>query len=141
MSENNSIYISSLDMNRITALLDKMPNIAAELVELEAELDRATVLEPEEMPSNVVTSGHQQLPHSTVEFKFAGEERTMTKTLVYPSELKSSDDISIFAPVGSALIGLSVGQKLDWPMPNKQVKTIEIVDITYQPERCGALNR
>ncbi|HHG2234259.1 TPA: nucleoside diphosphate kinase regulator [Vibrio parahaemolyticus] len=135
MSENNAIYISSLDMNRITALLDKMPNIAAELVELEAELDRATVLEPEEMPSNVVTM------NSTVEFKFAGEERTMTKTLVYPSELKSSDDISIFAPVGSALIGLSVGQKLDWPMPNKQVKTIEIVDITYQPERCGALNR
>ncbi|EHH1109000.1 nucleoside diphosphate kinase regulator [Vibrio parahaemolyticus] len=135
MSENNSIYISSLDMNRITALLDKMPNIAAELVELEAELDRATVLEPEEMPSNVVTM------NSTVEFKFTGEERTMTKTLVYPSELKSSDDISIFAPVGSALIGLSVGQKLDWPMPNKQVKTIEIVDITYQPERCGALNR
>ncbi|HAS6681274.1 TPA: nucleoside diphosphate kinase regulator [Vibrio parahaemolyticus] len=135
MSENNSIYISSLDMNRITALLDKMPNIAAELVELEAELDRATVLEPEEMPSNVVTM------NSTVEFKFAGEERTMTKTLVYPSELKSSDDISILAPVGSALIGLSVGQKLDWPMPNKQVKTIEIVDITYQPERCGALNR
>ncbi len=135
MSENNFIYISSLDMNRITALLDKMPNIAAELVELEAELDRATVLEPEEMPSNVVTM------NSTVEFKFSGEERTMTKTLVYPSELKSSDDISIFAPVGSALIGLSVGQKLDWPMPNKQVKTIEIVDITYQPERCGALNR
>ncbi|MBT0023426.1 nucleoside diphosphate kinase regulator [Vibrio alginolyticus] len=135
MSENNSIYISSLDMNRITALLDKMPNIAAELVELEAELDRATVLEPEQMPDNVVTM------NSTVEFKFSGEDRTMTKTLVYPSELKSSDDISIFAPVGSALIGLSVGQKLDWLMPNNQVKTIEIVDITYQPERCGALNR
>ncbi|QCO87905.1 nucleoside diphosphate kinase regulator [Vibrio neocaledonicus] len=135
MSENNSIYISSLDMNRITALLDKMPNIAAELVELEAELDRATVLEPEQMPDNVVTM------NSTVEFKFSGEDRTITKTLVYPSELKSSDDISIFAPVGSALIGLSVGQKLDWPMPNNQVKTIEIVDITYQPERCGALNR
>lgn len=135
MSENNSIYISSLDMNRITALLDKMPNIAAELVELEAELDRATVLEPEQMPDNVVTM------NSTVEFKFAGEDRTMIKTLVYPSELKSSDDISIFAPVGSALIGLSVGQKLEWPMPNNQVKTIEIVDITYQPERCGALNR
>ena len=135
MSENNSIYISSLDMNRITALLDKMPNIAAELVELEAELDRATVLEPEQMPDNVVTM------NSTVEFKFSGEDRTMTKTLVYPSELKSSDDISIFAPVGSALIGLSVGQKLEWPMPNNQVKTIEIVDITYQPERCGVLNR
>ena len=134
MPKNNSIYISSLDMNRITALLDKMPNIAAELVELEAELDRATVLEPEQMPDNVVTM------NSTVEFKFSGEDNTMTKTLVYPSELKSSDDISIFAPVGSALIGLSIGQKLEWPMPNNQVKTIEIVDITYQPERCGVLN-
>ena len=44
-------------------------------------------------------------------------------------------------PVGSALIGLSVGQQLAWPMPNKQTKTIEIVDVVYQPERCGALNR
>ncbi|MDF2154547.1 nucleoside diphosphate kinase regulator [Vibrio sp. CAU 1672] len=135
MSKNNSIYISSLDMNRITALLDKMPNIAAELVKLEDELDRATVLEPQEMPEHVVTM------NSTVVFKFSGEEKTITKTLVYPSELKSNDDISIFAPVGSALIGLSVGQKLDWLLPNNQLKTIEIVDITYQPERSGALNR
>lgn len=135
MSDNNSIYISSLDMNRITALLDKMPNLASDLVQLDAELDRATVLEPSEMPPNVVTM------NSTVVFKFTDSDKTMTKTLVYPSELKSSDDVSIFAPVGSALIGLSVGQQLAWPMPNKQTKTIEIVDVVYQPERCGALNR
>ncbi|NVJ57269.1 MAG: nucleoside diphosphate kinase regulator [Vibrionaceae bacterium] len=135
MSDNNSIYISSLDMNRITALLDKMPNLANDLVQLDTELDRATVLEPNEMPPNVVTM------NSTVVFKFTDSDKTMTKTLVYPSELKSSDDVSIFAPVGSALIGLSVGQQLAWPMPNKQTKTIEIVDVVYQPERCGALNR
>ncbi len=135
MSDNNSIYISSLDMNRITALLDKMPNLANDLVQLDAELDRATVLEPNEMPPNVVTM------NSTVVFKFTDSDKTMTKTLVYPSELKSSDDVSIFAPVGSALIGLSVGQRLTWPMPNKQTKTIEIVDVVYQPERCGALSR
>ncbi len=135
MSDNNSIYISSLDMNRITALLDKMPNLANDLVQLDTELDRATVLEPNEMPPNVVTM------NSTVVFKFTDSDKTMTKTLVYPSELKSSDDVSIFAPVGSALIGLSVGQQLAWPMPNNQTKTIEIVDVVYQPERCGALNR
>lgn len=135
MSENNSIFISSLDMNRITALLDKMPNLASELVQLDAELDRATVLEPSEMPANVVTM------NSTVVFKFSDNDKTITKTLVYPSELKSSDDVSIFAPVGSALIGLSVGQKLSWPMPNNQTKTIEIVEVIYQPERCGSLNR
>jgi regulator of nucleoside diphosphate kinase len=65
----------------------------------------------------------------------------LTRTLVYPQDLKSSDDISIFAPVGSALIGLAIGQKLDWPMPNKQTKTIEIVNVTYQPEQSGALTR
>lgn len=135
MSENTSIFISSLDMNRITALLDKMPNLASELVQLDAELDRATVLEPADMPANVVTM------NSTVVFKFTDSEKTITKTLVYPSELKSGDDVSIFAPVGSALIGLSVGQQLSWPMPNNQTKTIEIVDVVYQPERCGNLNR
>ena len=135
MSESNPIYISNIDINRITAMLDKMPNVAAELVKLEEELDRAVVLEPEEMPDNVVRM------NSTVEFKFSGDEKVLTRTLVYPQDLKSSDDISIFAPVGSALIGLSIGQKLDWPMPNQQTKTIEIVNVTFQSEQSGALTR
>ncbi|WP_319534059.1 nucleoside diphosphate kinase regulator [uncultured Vibrio sp.] len=135
MSESNPIYISNIDINRITAMLDKMPSVAAELVKLEEELDRAIVLEPEEMPDNVVRM------NSTVEFKFSGDEKILTRTLVYPQDLKSSDDISIFAPVGSALIGLSIGQKLDWPMPNQQTKTIEIVNVTFQSEQSGALAR
>ena len=135
MSGSNPIYISNIDINRITAMLDKMPSVAAELVKLEEELDRAIVLEPEEIPDNVVRM------NSTVEFKFSGDEKVLTRTLVYPQDLKSSDDISIFAPVGSALIGLSIGQKLDWPMPNKQTKTIEIVNVTYQSEQSGALTR
>ncbi|BDR16236.1 nucleoside diphosphate kinase regulator [Vibrio sp. STUT-A11] len=135
MSESNPIYISNIDINRITAMLDKMPSVAAELVKLEEELDRAVVLDPEEMPDNVVRM------NSTVEFKFSGDEKVLTRTLVYPQDLKSSDDISIFAPVGSALIGLSIGQKLDWPMPNQQTKTIEIVNVTFQSEQSGALTR
>ena len=135
MSESNPIYISNIDINRITAMLDKMPSVAAELVKLEEELDRAIVLEPEEMPDNVVRM------NSTVEFKFSGDDKILTRTLVYPQDLKSSDDISIFAPVGSALIGLSIGQKLDWPMPNQQTKTIEIVNVTFQSEQSGALAR
>jgi regulator of nucleoside diphosphate kinase len=135
MSGRNPIYISNIDINRITAMLDKMPSVAEELIKLEEELDRAIVLEPEEMPDNVVRM------NSTVEFKFSGDDKTITRTLVYPADLKSSNDISIFAPVGSALIGLSVGQKLDWPMPNKQMKTIEIVNITFQPEKSGVGTR
>ncbi|MDV6250101.1 nucleoside diphosphate kinase regulator [Vibrio sp. EA2] len=135
MSEINPIYISNIDINRITAMLDKMPSVAAELIKLEEELDRAIVLEPEAMPDNVVRM------NSTVEFKFSGDDKVLTRTLVYPQDLKNSGDISIFAPVGSALIGLSIGQKLDWPMPNNQTKTIEIVNVTFESEQSGALTR
>ncbi len=135
MSESNPIYISTIDMNRITAMLDKMPSVAAELNKLEQELDRAIVLEPDAVPHNVVRM------NSTVEFKFSNDDKILTRTLVYPQDVKNSHDISIFAPVGSALIGLTVGQKLDWPMPNQQMKTIEIVNVTFQPEKIGQLAR
>lgn len=133
MSGSNPIYISNIDLNRISAMLDKMPSVAEELKKLEQELDRAIVLEPEAMPGNVVRM------NSTVDFKFSGDEKVLTRTLVYPQDLKSGNDISIFAPVGSALIGLSVGEKLDWPMPNKQTKTIEILNVTFQAEKSGEL--
>ncbi len=132
MSGSNPIYISNIDLNRITAMLDKMPSVADELIKLEDELDRAIILEPEEVPVNVVRM------NSTVEFKFSGDEKTLIRTLVYPQDLKSSSDISIFAPVGSALIGLSIGQKLEWPVPNKQTKTIEIVNVSFKPEQNGS---
>ncbi|MEX3070954.1 nucleoside diphosphate kinase regulator [Vibrio alginolyticus] len=125
MSGSNPIYITNIDLNRISAMLDKMPSVAEELKKLEHELDRAIVLEPEAMPDNVVRM------NSTVDFKFTGDEKVLTRTLVYPQDLKTGNDISIFAPVGSALIGLSVGEKLDWPMPNKQTKTIEILNVTF----------
>ncbi|CAE6940360.1 nucleoside diphosphate kinase regulator [Vibrio sp. B1FLJ16] len=125
MSGSNPIYITNIDLNRISAMLDKMPSVAEELKKLEQELDRAIVLEPEAMPDNVVRM------NSTVDFKFTGDEKVLTRTLVYPQDLKTGNDISIFAPVGSALIGLSVGEKLDWPMPNKQTKTIEILNVTF----------
>ncbi len=135
MTGSKPIYISNIDINRISAMLDKMPTVAEELKKLEEALDNAVVLEPEAMPDNVVRM------NSTVEFKFSGDERVLTRTLVYPQDLKSSSDISIFTPVGSALIGLTVGQKLEWAMPNKQVKTVEILSVTFLAEKSGELTR
>ncbi len=134
-NNNNTILVSTLDMDRISALMDKLPKLSKELERLEDELDRATVLPPEEMPADVVTM------NSTVTFKFHGSNDIMQKTLVYPHDVKSNDDISIFAPVGSALLGLAKGQSLTWPMPNGAERTIEIVDIIEQPERNGEYNR
>ena len=60
------IMVSSLDMDRIEALLEKLPRLTPELEKLEHELDRATVVAPQELPANVVSM------NSTVRFKFAG---------------------------------------------------------------------
>ncbi|MBE3662343.1 nucleoside diphosphate kinase regulator [Vibrio navarrensis] len=131
MTNKPSIIVSTLDMDRISTLLEKATQWSVELEKLEDELDRATVMASSEMPSDVVTM------NSTVRFKFVGSDNSMEKTLVYPDQVRSSEDISIFAPVGSALLGLSVGQQLTWPMPGGQEKTIEIIDVVYQPERAG----
>lgn len=131
MTNKPSIIVSTLDMDRISTLLEKAIQWSAELEKLEDELDRATVMTSSDMPSDVVTM------NSTVCFKFVGSDNSMEKTLVYPDQVRSSEDISIFAPVGSALLGLSVGQQLTWPMPGGQEKTIEIIDVVYQPERAG----
>ncbi|EKO3508403.1 nucleoside diphosphate kinase regulator [Vibrio fluvialis] len=135
MSTNNTIVVSTLDMDRISALLEQMPKLSPELEKLEDELDRATIKEPQEMPDNVVSM------NSTVRFKFMGKEEIIQKNLVYPNEVKSNDDISIFAPVGSALLGLAAGQTLTWPMPGGAEKTIEILEVVYQPEREGDFSR
>ncbi|EPW3767717.1 nucleoside diphosphate kinase regulator [Vibrio fluvialis] len=135
MSTNHTIVVSTLDMDRISALLEQMPKLSPELEKLEDELDRATIKEPQEMPDNVVSM------NSTVRFKFVGKEEIIQKNLVYPNEVKSNDDISIFAPVGSALLGLAAGQTLTWPMPGGAEKTIEILEVVYQPEREGDFSR
>ncbi|MCE7604668.1 nucleoside diphosphate kinase regulator [Vibrio fluvialis] len=135
MSTNHTIVVSTLDMDRISALLEQMPKLSPELEKLEDELDRATIKEPQEMPDNVVSM------NSTVRFKFTGKDEIIQKNLVYPHEVKNSDDISIFAPVGSALLGLAAGQTLTWPMPGGAEKTIEILEVVYQPEREGDFSR
>ena len=71
---------------------------------LEAELDRADVLRAAEVPDDVVTM------HSRVRYldETTGERRSVT--LVYPDETDvERGRISVLAPVGSALLGLSTG--------------------------------
>ena len=104
--------------------------------ELQAELDRAEVLPPEEMPSTVVTM------NSTVKFTIKETGKEFCLTLVYPRDMDGSADlISIFAPVGSALLGLAIGDELAWPGPGGKPMTVRVTEVVYQPERAGELHR
>ncbi len=127
------IIISSLDIKRLEALLESLSDdVFPGKEDLEKELARAEIVDPKNMPSTVVTM------NSTVRFKIESSSKEFTLTLVYPKDFDSSGDkISVIAPVGSALLGLSIGDEIEWPKPGGGVLRVRIEDITYQPERSG----
>ncbi len=137
MNAKPKIMISSLDAERLEVLLDSLPhNAFPGRDDLEAELARADVVDPEEIPPTVVTM------NSTVRFKVESSAEEFCLTLVYPKDVDTSGEkISILAPVGSALLGLSQGDEIEWPKPGGGVLRVRIMEVTYQPERSGEYYR
>ena len=137
MARKPQIILSSLDVDRIEALLAAIPaSVFPGKAELQAELDRAEVMPPEEIPPHVVTM------NSTVQFSILETGKEFRLTLVYPRDMDgSADRLSIFAPVGCALLGLSVGDELAWPGPGGKSMTVRVKDIPHQPESAGELHR
>ncbi len=131
------ITLSSLDVDRIEALLAALPSSAFPGKDgLQAEIDRADIVAPEEMPPSVVTM------NSTVQFSIVETGKEFVLSLVYPRDMDgSADKISILAPVGSALLGLSIGDELGWPGPGGKPMTVRVKQIMYQPESAGELHR
>lgn len=136
MSNKPPIVISRLDLERIDALLERMPPVQVSQYEgLRAELDRAEVVEPTAMPADVVTM------NSVVTFKDEDSSDELTVSLVYPSGAGVPGTVSILAPVGSALLGLKVGQQIAWPTPDGRQRQLRVLEIEYQPEAAGDLYR
>ena len=137
MSIKPKIMVSSLDAERLEILLETLSqNAFPGRDDLEAELARAEVVDPEEIPPTVVTM------NSTVRFRVESSAEEFCLTLVYPKDVDTSGEkISILAPVGSALLGLAQGDEIEWPKPGGGVLRVRIVEVTYQPERSGEYYR
>jgi regulator of nucleoside diphosphate kinase len=127
------LLLSRLDYDRLEALLETQPS--TETGELAAELARANVVEPQEIPGDVITM------NSTARFRdeASGEERSVT--LVYPRDADAAGNLSVLAPVGSALLGLHVGDAIQWPMPGGRTARLRVLSISHQPEAAGELHR
>ncbi|MQX91451.1 nucleoside diphosphate kinase regulator [Sinorhizobium meliloti] len=124
-----SIVINAEDHARLTAIassaLDRVPDVAEALL---SELDRARIAAPGKLPKDSVQMG------STVAFDadngFAKEVR-----LVYPGEADiEAGKISVLTPIGAALIGLSVGQSIDWVDRAGKVRRMTIRSVMPQAD-------
>ncbi len=133
MNTKPQIIISSQDLERLEILLDSLPaGSFPGKQDLEDELERATIVEPGSVPPTVVTM------NSTVKFCIEPSGETFCLTLVYPRDVDAEGrTISVLAPVGSALLGLSLGDEIEWPRPGGGVLHVRIEEILYQPERSG----
>ncbi|HZI11896.1 MAG TPA: nucleoside diphosphate kinase regulator [Myxococcus sp.] len=130
-----ALRITAQDMERLRAVVERALETrsraaAAELLEL--ELDRAVVVPQERMAPDVVTM------RSRILFEDVETGRRREATLVYPEEADMAQSkVSVLAPVGLAVLGLKVGDVIEWPLPNERRARLRIVELLYQPELAG----
>ncbi|MBP9788391.1 MAG: nucleoside diphosphate kinase regulator, partial [Acinetobacter sp.] len=99
---------------------------------LEEELARADVVDPQDMPANVVTMNAKVL------LTIAPSTEASEITLVYPHDFKGEKgQVNVVAPIGAAILGLAEGQEIEWPQPDGQMMKVKIEKVVYQPEREG----
>lgn len=121
------IRITESDFRRLEKLLESQaaqntPGIEA----LEAEIDRAEIVEDEAAIGAFISLG------ATATFLDELTNQTYEMTLVLPHEADSSNGkISILAPAGSALLGLSPGHVISWQIPggrSLQLRVLQVAD-------------
>jgi regulator of nucleoside diphosphate kinase len=110
------IIVLDVDVYRLRGLLGAARTAAAldqaHLDELRSELERAIVMPVGEVPHGVVTMG------SRVQVRDLGSGRIEGWQLVYPREADpAAHRISVLAPLGTALLGNSEGDTVEWQMP------------------------
>lgn len=130
-----TIYITEPDLERLRELVGVARSCSEldqeSLKALQAELDRASVVQAQAVPSDVITM------HSQVRVRDLTTGEQMLFTLVYPrgADLEQGK-ISVMAPLGTALLGYRAGDVLDWRVPDG-VHRLQIVEVVYQPEAAG----
>ncbi len=137
MQSRPPLIINRLDADRLQRLIDEASDKDLFVADaLEQELERGEVVDPEEIPEDVVSM------NSRVQFTDLTRGRQMIRTLVYPHALATTEDgISVMAPVGAGLIGLRVGDAIDWPLPDGGEVKLRVDAILWQPEREKQFHR
>ena len=125
MSERPAIYVLEEDFDRLSELLEKQPHGRETAEALEQELDRATLVKAEQLPPGTVTM------NARVHFRNQTNGTEHTLTLVYPNQRAGDDEcVSVLAPAGAALLGLQVGDRIDWPLAGKADLRLLIIGVT-----------
>ena len=132
---NKTIYITDNDMRRLRELIMVARQFKKEeekyLQDLEAELNRGKIIKSQDIPQDIITM------NSEVHLRNLNTKEEITYQLVFPDQADASQGrVSILAPIGTALLGYSVGDIIEWKVPAGVAK-LQVEKIIYQPEANG----
>jgi regulator of nucleoside diphosphate kinase len=134
MAKETNIYITKPDYERLTKLIEIVRDGESNseyLDRLEEELDRAEMVQQENIPADVITM------RSTVRLKDLDTSDEMIYRLVFPTEANYDEGkISVLAPVGTAMLGYRRGDVIEWQVPSG-VRRLSVEEVLYQPESNG----
>jgi regulator of nucleoside diphosphate kinase len=137
---NRNIHVTQHDMERLRAVIASSNSGSRGddrdrpyLVTLAAELDRAVVIGADEVPPDVVTMNSR--------VRLRDGRRTWTMSLVFPEDADLEEGgISVLAPLGAALLGCRVGQRVAFRVPGGAERSCDVLSVLYQPEAAGDLH-
>ena len=129
------ILITELDYIRLSKIIGSARiEKSTELKNLEYlahEIKRANRVDSKKIAPEFVTM------NSVVQVFNKETKQSMTVKIVYPKDADfKNGKVSVFSPLGSALLGYKVGDKVLFDAPKGKVKII-IEKIEYQPEAHG----
>ena len=128
--ERPSLMMTTQDARRLEALIASPPGISSPMSALlEQELARADLVEADRISPDVVTMNSRVVCKDEI----SGEQHEIE--LVYPHEADPSKGrVSVLAPVGAALLGMTVGNTIDWPIPGGRTTRLRVLAVLFQPE-------
>jgi regulator of nucleoside diphosphate kinase len=130
---SKQIIITQHDLDRLQRVVNNAVAMGSgrELGALVAELDRARVVTPENVPANIVTM------NSKIRLVDVETGDVLEVSLVFPEDTDSAGGtVSILAPVGTAILGYAEGDSIEWPTPSG-VRTFSVEKVIFQPEAAG----
>ncbi len=128
------LYITKADYEKLQRLIEGMRSAGSfdmkYLNVLEEELGEAEIVEPEAIPPDVVTM------NSEVRLKDLDSGDTVVYRLVFPTQARTENSISILAPIGMAMLGYQEGDIIEWPVP-RGIRRLKVLEVLFQPEAAG----
>ena len=135
--KHTPIIMTAADHTELSSAIAAVGKLSArghgEMKALQEELARAEIVEPNDLPIDVITM------NSRAELLDLDSKERMELALVFPVDANIEEGkISVLAPLGTAMLGYRVGDEFEWIVPYG-LRRLKVTAVRFQPEAALAM--